>query len=407
MGIWASSRAIFVGIVLLALISVLAACGSGEDATSPAGSSGAGTPTSEVSLFEELLGTIPDTPDTRKSVMINDYAAVRKILELSPTSPDAEFPALLQHFIDSIGSNNTGIKTYLARGPFISGMDDRFMENKKKVYLAFDGRNVDQSVEAGIVPFVLEVVRGRFDPTATAEALAACSECPPADLESHNDVPFYSWGGDGQGKLRDRRNPPAFDHLGRGGRIAVSNEYVYRTVETPGMRALIDSGNGEVQTLAGVEEFRLLVQAMSGLGVYSAFFSNQTYKVGSNDTPDNPSIYFSFPAVLENLKKEIGKSTLPLPYVAFSTGVGHDDTGPYMALALVHGDAESAEQNQTRLAQRIEENPELQIWKDSLGETTFSVEGRVLSAVMRGEGPASSWKSLAFLWMPVPLIPHE
>jgi len=78
-----------------------------------------------------------------------------------------------------------------------------------------------------------------------------------------------------------------------------------------------------------------------------------------------------------------------------------------MALALVHGDAESAEQNQTRLAQRIEENPELQIWKDNLGETTFSVEGRVLSAVMRGEGPASSWKSLAFLWMPVPLIPHE
>jgi len=294
------------------------------------------------------------------------------------------------------------------------------MENPRRQYLAFDGRNVDQSVEAGIVPVILEVARGHFDPDATAQALASCSECPPPEIETYNDVPFYSWGEDFQGNLRERRNPPAFDHLGRGGRIAVTSEYVYRTVETPGMKALIDSRRGDGQTLADVEEFRLLAQAMSGLGAYTAFFSSRTYKVsvipdessGLNAFLANnfPEVIDSMQAVYKKLVAEIGNSTLLLPYQAFSTGAGVDDDGPYMALALVHSDAESAEENGRRQQIRIEDAlnyPELDDWRDGLEEYSFLVDGRILSATMRGDGPASMWRSLAFLWIPTPLIPHE
>lgn len=403
MSIWASSRAIFWGIVLLALTSVLAACGPSENAASPGGGSATETSPSEVLIFEGLLGTIPDTPDTRKSVTINDYAAVREILGIPPTAPDARWPGLLEYAIQSVGQSFDGIKIHLGTGPFISGMDDKAMVNTKRKYLAFDVRNIDQSVEAGMHPSILEVVRGRFDPDATAQTLASCSECPPPDIENYNDVPFYSWGEDFAGNLRRRNTPPAFDHLGRGGRIAVSSEYVYRTVETPGMKALIDARAGDGKLLADVEEFRLLAQAMSGLGAYGAFFSNQTHKVST--VVDNTSNIATVPDLQEKLIEEIGKSTLLLPYLAFSTGVGRDGAGSYMALALVHSDAESADENGRRLERRIAENPELQPWIEGLEEYTYRVKGRVLSAMLRGDGPASIWKSLIFRI--TPLIPHE
>ena len=114
--------------------------------------------------------------------------------------------------------------------------------------------------------------------------------------------------------------------------------------------------------------------------------------------------------VYKKLVAEIGKSTLLLPYQAFSAGAGVDDDGPYMALALVHSDTESAEENGRRLRIRIEDAlnyPELDDWRDGLEQYILLVDGRILSATMRGDGPARMWRSLAFLWIPTPLIPHE
>lgn len=399
---WGSSRAIISGIVLLGLTVVLAACGGGEDTVVPTD-----TPPSEVSFFEGLLGGIPDTPDTRKSVMINDYAAVRELLGLSPAGPDAEFPALIQYAIDHIVRTDQepdpdAIRTYTAEAPFITGMSRDFY-NPRREFLAFDGRNVDQSVEAGVVPSILEVALGRFDPAATAQALEACSECPPPDIVTHNGVSFYSWGEDHQGNLRGRNGPPAFDHLGRGGRIAVSSDYVYRTVETPGMKALIDAKAGDGPTLADVEEFRLLGRAISGLAPYTAFFSDLTHEISA--TLDYSSIIGTMPDIQERLIAEIGNSSLLLPYLAYSTGAGYGEGGPYMALALVHSDSESAEENDKRLARRVAENEDLQVWMEGIREYTSNVEGRVLSVKIRGERPASAWRALAFTI--TPLIPHE
>ncbi len=94
-----------------------------------------------------------------------------------------------------------------------------------------------------------------------------------------------------------------------------------------------------------------------------------------------------------------------LPYVAYTVGTGRDDTGPFMALALVHSDAQSADENKQRLERRISENEDLQAWLEGMQESILSVEGRVLSAKIRGDRPASAWKGLAFTI--TPLIPHE
>ena len=164
--------------------------------------------------------------------------------------------------------------------------------------------------------FSLEVVRGRFDPTATADALAACAECPPPDIVTHNGVTFYSWGRDRAGELKERNSPPAFDHLGRSGRIAVSTDYVYRTVETPAMKALIEAQAGDGQSLADVDEFRLLGRTMFNLGVYAAFFSDQTHKISL--VPNEKSTMPALPDYEEALIAEIGQSTLLLPYLVFT-----------------------------------------------------------------------------------------
>ncbi|MDA0263301.1 MAG: hypothetical protein O3A93_13175 [Chloroflexi bacterium] len=391
-------RAIISGLLLLAV--ALTACGGSDGPVSPAGAEPGYT---TISLFEELLFAVPDTPDTRKFVMINDYAAAREILGVPETGPDAELPALMQHIIDSVGQDSANNTVYMAPGTLISGMGQGMWDRPLRPYLAFDVRNVDQSVEAGAVPFVLELLRGRFDPEATAQALAACSECPPPDMKTHNGVSFYSWGEDGQGSLQGRYGPPAFDHLGRGGRIAVSSDYVYRTVETPGMQALIDANIGLAPTLAEVEEIRLLSRAMSGLGAYSAFLSHETHRISR--TPNDTSTFGPLPGTHDKLIAEIGRSTLLLPYLSFATGAGKDETGPYMALALVHGDAGSAEENARRLERRIAENEELQPWMEGLEGVEIKVEGRLLSAKLRGDRPASGWRSLVFFI--TPLIPHE
>jgi hypothetical protein len=421
-------RTAIAGMVFLMLITVLAAC-RGSEATvaptrAPTGAPTALPPTNApptnlpstnipptnilptevppaitrpavLSFYGNLLAGIPDTPDTRQSVMINDYAAVRDIFGVQLPGPEAGDPALTEYIIGLLGPANM---SHLSQGPFIAGISGEAMGDSKLEYLAFDGRNVDQSVEAGIVPAILEVAHGRFDPVATAQALEACSECPPPDIVTYNGVSFYSWGEDGKGGLKERNTPPAFDHLGRGGRIAVSSEYVYRTVETPGMNALIDSRAGDGKSLADVEEFRLLAQAMSDLDTYFAFFSDQAHKIEATSQ-----------AALDSLIAELGGPTLLLPYLAYAVGTGHDDTGPYLAFALVHRGGMSAEENKLRLDRRFSDNLDSQALTEGItegiDEYTAELQGRVLSAKIRGDGPASRWKGLTLTIMP--LLTHE
>ncbi len=121
-------------------------------------------------------------------------------------------------------------------------------------YLAFDVRNMDQTIVAGPPSSQLDVVRGRFNPQAADKALSACSECPALSREEHKGIPYYSWGEDYAVDTDMIFAPPAFESLGRGGRIAVLDEYVFRTLGTSEMKALIDTSLDQYPSLADVEE---------------------------------------------------------------------------------------------------------------------------------------------------------
>ena len=348
--------------------------------------------------YEELLSLVPNTPETRSWVLMTDYALIRELFDVDLPGPEVDEDQLKEFLIALSEATDNA----MPQGPFISGFKSIF-ETVSRDYLGFDVRNVDQSVEAGQPPGVLEAVRGRFDPEGTDRALRECAECPPPDRTSHLGVAFYSWGEDYHVDLRRILEPPAFDRLGRGGRIAVQEGYVFRTLATDDMKALIEASLGRWRSLGDLEELRLLARAMASLGAYSTLLTDLTQRLEEAATM----------GLDDEALRSLRESPSLRPYLAFATGVGQDAGGAYMALALVHVDAASAEQNVGLLRRRIEEATSLRFpgtpWAEIFDADSLEVssDGRVLVAKLRRTGGRMGTSWLQFVMARDPLLLHE
>ncbi len=122
----------------------------------------------------------------------------------------------------------------------------------------------------------MDVVRGSFDPQASGKSLEACAECPPHTRAEHRSISYYSWGEDYEAEYSMVYSPPAYDKHGIGGRIAVLDDYVFRTLGAPEMKAIIGSKLNEATSLADVEEWRLLADGMSRLGAYTTLLTEDS-----------------------------------------------------------------------------------------------------------------------------------
>ena len=341
------------------------------------------TPVPPPTVYEELLSLIPDTPETRSQVWINDFSRIRETFNIALAPLPGESP-----FISSYSS--------LGRPPPFSF----------RQYLAFDQSNVDQTVLTGLPQSdELEVGQGRFDPKATDETLRACSECQTPLRQVHRGVLFYSWGEDLKTDVNYILALPAYDQLGRGGRISVQENRVLRTLETPGMRSLIDTAAGEHPSLADAVEYRLLAQGMDTLGAYSALLTDLTQGADG---------FSAAPALLRDagLKEELEMAPMHRPYLAFATGAGYDKDGPYMALVLIHARAQFAEENAERLRVRIQELPSLfhVPRAQRIDSIEAWVEDVVLLARLRGNidfGTSDGIGWYSWWWLRIPLILHE
>ena len=345
--------------------------------------------------YAGLLGTIPDTPELRQQVYINDYALVRQMFDIPLPGPEDDEVALEEFYkwlprfegeADDPPVPGFGAASFF--GPF---NQYKYSTAENLQHLAFDVRSMDQSIVAGLPPVILDVVRGRFDPQATDKALESCSECEPHSREEYGGVSYYSWGGDyGDYNPQLIFAPPAFDWLGRGGRIAVLDEYVFRTLGASDMEALIDAGLNEAASLADVEEFRLLAGGMSRLGAYTMLLSDDVevwdaegYDVlllQDGDTGKD---------VVQAQRELSERGPWLRPYEAFATGAGKDENGHYMALVLVHADDASAEENAGLLRRIIEEEGSVLYdisWSDyiDVDRSEIHAEGRALLAKLRG-----------------------
>ncbi len=372
--------------------------------------------------YEDLLGLVPDAAETRSSVFINDYALIRKLFDIPLPGPGADKKEMEEYYNYRPPLPwKEGLPDFRGVGT-TAFLSDGYSEWRFRLYelyqglhrqhLGFDIRNEDQAMVAGAPPRVLEVLRGRFDPEAFDRALSACSgECTPPDTrERYQGMTFSSWGEDFNINLQKRLAPPAFDQFGRGGRIAVQDKYVFRTLSTDGMKALRDAGLDKRPSLADVEEYRLLTKGLSELGAYGMFLTDKTQ--GFEGTLE---------AICQGLSigqqecvrvgEDLEKQPMLRRYQAFASGVGKDERGSYTALVLVHADEASASDNLTLLRRRIEQGTSLaggDPWTRFFDSRTMEVsaKGRVLLAKLRpAEGRPPIW--IEWVLKGDPLLLHE
>jgi hypothetical protein len=324
-----------------------------------------------VSPLEAMLRAIPDAPEHRRDLTLNDVERLARIIGAQPPTGSADEAAVLDYIRALFDAG-------MVTGPFISGLDEFAREGvSRREYLAFGVGDIRQTALAGVPPSRTELIRGQFDPSATEAALAACAECPPPSRESHQGVQFYAWGEDYRQSIRDRFKPPAFDALGRGGRIAVQSEQIYRTLSTEDMQAAIETSLGLRPSLADVESHRLLVAGLAGLGVYSLFLTGDTssqFKRPRTGATDDP------------FERATDPSLLLRPYEAVALGTGRDDAGQYLTVGLFHTTPELAAENVEILPRRVDQVPSLrtgQPWSVLFGEVEARAEGAVLVARIR------------------------
>jgi hypothetical protein len=400
--------------VLIPVLVMLVACGPRASPASTPEPTATAVPTSvpAASVFEELLGVIPDTPETRASVYINDFLRIWERAGLPPLKDTPE--GLVREHLERAlpGALGAQAQPRIARGPspYISGWESQLLLGfpGRRDNLGFDYRDVEQTALAGLHPRQLEIVRGHYDPQATQRALSACSgECIPPDArEEYQSIPFYRWGEDFKGNLQHRLKPPAFDSRGRAGRLAVQDKYVFRTLWTEGMKALIDASLGQRPSLADVEEFRLLAKGLSELGAHAVYLSNNTQWVSDLDsyvvTLNERRVPLDSPLQeVQRIRQEVQQALLR-PYQAVGTGSGQAPEGGYIALVLVHSDEPAAKENVGLLRQRVEGTPHLSYakpWREIVDGEGMEIrtEGRVLLAKLplRGEEFAGAWAAIA------------
>ncbi len=224
-------------------------------------------PTPVPSVYDGLLGNIPDTPETRADLWVNNYALAAELANVDVPSRRASSEEVFDYFRAIGGAPPAQLA--MGPGPFISGFGDyavQFLEYTQ--YRGFDLRDINVSLMAGQPPAMSEVVSGSFDPEVFYQGIN-CDECAPYEFLETQGILFYSWSRDNRPDLGNRHRPPLHDQFGRGGNVLIDEKVVLRTVGVEEMEGMIVAREGGTRSLADNETFVELVRAMEGLESYS------------------------------------------------------------------------------------------------------------------------------------------
>ncbi len=339
--------------------------------------------------FYEMLKLVPDTAEARFMLGMNDYARIREACDIPRPGPYADEEELLQYLIRVHGALYTGEPCSWhppATRAFISsgGQYAQTVLPERKANLGFGFQDVDQDIQTLQPPRTHEAIRGRFDPSATEEAISGCTECPPPTRITHGGVLIYSWGEDLVFDVNRRCSPPAYDALGRGGRIAVQEGHVFYTVWTEGIEQMIDASQGKRASLADIREFALMATTMSEMGAYSVMMSDQVQDLDSTVEAYAES---ASEEEVESIRTQLTQEPALGSYRTLGIGSGEDESGLFMAVVLVYDDSSQAEADVAAFRRRIEGGTSLRYrfpWKDLVDAIEVSAVGRTLRARLWG-----------------------
>ena len=339
------------------------------------------SPTSERGL-EGMLRLIPLADHIKAFVSYNDYVRAREANGIEAPGQGASDEDLSTYIRELILAG-------VAEGPWISGFSgrDALAQLEQRGYLGFGVGDMERSILAGEPPYVLEAATGRIDPGETDKSLAACSECPDPDIQEHLGVRFYGWGEDYQPDLPKRLQPPAYDVLGRGGRIAVLDALVFRALATEGMHGLIATYRDARDSLADDPDLTLATGLLEDSEAYSAVLLGDVGRLGSDCDHCDPAVQMVMQLAGEHSLDEYG---------ALGAGVGRDTDGFLTIFVFVYANEEAASRNvavfeetwNNRLSMRT-----ARPWIEYFPQGEVSNDGRALVAKLRTDYP-TIWLSM-------------
>ncbi len=410
------------GLAVVALVLVLAGC-SGSDGdkgslldgvkgtgTAPATAAAAtrtatATAAQTAGAFEELLALVPDTEQTRQQVYLSNIDRFRRAYNIQPPANPADEQQKTA-YLEAISAAALQKGAKGGTGGFASG-HERPPASLVTIERYLGYRRVDQDILAGGPPEQYEAVRGLFDPAAAERAITGCAAdtCPiPARRSQVEGVVYYRWGEDFHQELRSRFMPPVLDQLGRGGRIAVTEQYVLRTLWTAGMEQMLKVWKGNTGSLRQAEDVRLAARSMDRLAAHYAFLTSETQGADVAKAEIELAPAAGRAAVEAAWSTAAGKPVLErYQYVAAGWSVEGGTT--ITVIVLVHATEQAAQQNAAHLTRRIAESSSAKTgkpWKDQITGVESKVEGRVLEVKLKGAtfGPE-------FLYNRDPLLLHR
>ena len=343
-----------------------------------------------------LLGFVPLTEQSRLLVWYNDYVRAQESNGIESPLGNASDEDLRKHLEELQAAG-------LAPGPWISGFSEyAAAQLKHREYLGFSIGDIEQSILAGEPPNEFEVATGHIDPGATSRALTACDDCPGPETHEHLGVKFYSWGEDYTFDLDLRLQPPVFDELGRGGRVAVLDSLVFRTLATQNMWSLIETYRDGRDSLANDPDLLLAAGEMDAQGVYSALlfgnveaFSERELFLGIFSPEERDR--------LQEIRTQPGPDEEKDEYwmdrfTALGTGVARDADGFHTILIFVYEDEDMAASNLPALKERLANWNSLasnRPWTEHFPQSEVWNDGRALIARLRTDAPRI-WVEMVF-----------
>ena len=373
----------FTTLALLVAVTLISqsGCGTEDEIT-----------TSESNRWLELLSALPANEHTLTAAYLQDLA----------------------YFSEKI-SEQTAPQYNISRQHHLSGYSIRVMPGKEtdeewKQTLGFVFADVDQTIYAGADPVhCYEAVRGRFSQEDVDNAARTGPMNDILEINTYQGHEFYSWGGDFDVNLLMRSSVRP---MGRGHRLALVDDFIFWVLWTEGIEEMIDSYEGNIESLADIEDYKLLAQGLEELDTVNAYFSSESH------SPEY--IEDLYQSLLEDPSderqqlalEEIERETRLKPYQALATGSGYDGNGFYLAIVLLNLSEEVAQENATLLEQRINESRLTmgehrgQQWSDVIESMEIESRGRLTLARIYGEA-CGMWDLFNIYEAWEPLLIHE
>ncbi len=225
-------------------------------------------------LYQELLGLIPDTEESRVYVGIANFALLMP--STTSTRPLSRRTLRLGMLTEARTPGTWCWRTHRWPGrwkdPRTSAVWTRTRRPSWASILAI-AESIRRSRRASPPPSTRPCAANSIR-SLRCEAIKSCAECQPPVANQHAGIIDYTWGDDFKQDLRNRLTPPVFDSIGRGGHYVIDEQYLLHALWTEGINGMIDAWQDEATSLQANEAFRVAAEHIEALGAFSATFSS-------------------------------------------------------------------------------------------------------------------------------------